>query len=92
MDTDPTLTLTTSANGTASATGVIPGGFYFYPEGVLAFAGAPFDSVLLSSAALTFTIDNITVDTVPAPAGSALFAAALVGFAITRRRQAFRNS
>ena len=54
--------------GSSSASGIIPAGFTF-PEGILSFAGGPFDRVTLSSTALDFAIDNVTVTSaVPEPA------------------------
>lgn len=53
--------------GSASASGIIPIGFSF-PEGLLSFSGGPFDRVVLTSTALDFAIDNVTVtDVVPEP-------------------------
>jgi hypothetical protein len=55
--------------GTASSSGVIPSGFFF-PEGTLTFSGATFNKVALSSTALDFAIDDVTVvgTAVPEPA------------------------
>ncbi len=85
VDTAPTLTLSTSARGGATATGIAPGGSFLYPEGVLSFAGPRFNSVTLSSDALSFAIDNINV-TVPEPSAFALFGMGLVAAAALRRR------
>lgn len=51
--------------GDVFATGVRPPGAFF-PEGLIGFSGASFDSVILTSEALDFAIDNVTV-TAPAP-------------------------
>ena len=83
-DTEPTLNLFT-AGGTASATGIAPGGFFLNPEGVLGFAGPNFRTVLLSSNALSFAVDDITVTT-PEPAAFALFGLGLLGAGALRRR------
>jgi hypothetical protein len=76
-----------SAVGSASATGVIPAGFFF-PEGVINFDGPAFNRVVLSSpAALDFAIDNISVN-VPEPGSLSLLAFGAFGaIAITRLRR-----
>jgi hypothetical protein len=76
--------------GSTSATGVIPPGFEL-PEGVISFSGPAFNSVVLSSPAFGFAIDNVTVSTVPEPSSLSLVAfAGFVGLcvsAITRLRR-----
>lgn len=85
------LNLATNAGGTASARGALTSGFR-YPEGVLSFSGAPFTSLTLSSAALSFQIDDIvatttaSATTVPEPISLGLLGAGLAGFAVVRRR------
>lgn len=85
---DPTgaasLSLATNSGGFASAGGVLVPGFR-YPEGVLSFSGAPFTSVVLSSLALDFQIDNLVATTVPEPISLGLLSTGLAGFALVRR-------
>jgi hypothetical protein len=80
-----------SAVGSAAASGVIPLGFSF-PEGVISFSGPAFDRVVLSSSALDFAIDNVTVDAIPEPGALSLLTLGMLGsFAIAwlRRRGAY---
>jgi hypothetical protein len=79
--------------GSTSATGTIPFGFEI-PEGVISFSGPAFNSVVLSSPADAFFIDNVTVTAAStAPEPSSLSLVALAGFvglcvsAITRLRR-----
>ncbi len=88
-DTDPTLSLVADNGGAASATGTAPGGFFLYPEGVLAYSGGFFRSVALSSAALSFAIDNVSV-TVAEPSAFALLGVAALGVGVVRRRSTLR--
>jgi hypothetical protein len=91
LDTQPApgmLTLTTNTGGTVSAGGSVPGGSFLYPEGMLSFSGAPFTSVTLSSPVLTFAIDDLVVNQVPAPGGLALFGIGLAALRRARRRTA----
>jgi hypothetical protein len=76
------------AVGSASATGVIPAGFFF-PEGVINFGGPAFNRVVLTSpAALDFAIDNVTVNSVPEPGSLSLLAFGAFGaVAITQLRR-----
>jgi hypothetical protein len=84
------LNLSTSAGGSASATGAVPAGFAF-PEGSLSFTGAPFTSVVLSSPAFDFAIDNVVVTPavpgVPEPGTLSLVAVGLVALGVVRRRK-----
>jgi hypothetical protein len=58
------LDLGINASGTASATGtILASGF---PEGSLAFSGAPFTSVILSTSAPEFGIGHLIVQTAAA--------------------------
>jgi hypothetical protein len=77
-----------SAVGSAAASGIIPLGFTF-PEGVISFSGPAFDRVVLSSLALDFAIDNVTVNAIPEPGSLSLFTFGALGslaFARLRRR------
>jgi hypothetical protein len=76
--------------GSVTLAGAVPPGFTV-PEGIITFTGGPFDNVLLSSTALDFAIDNITVRTVsavPEPAAVALVATGLLGLVPVLRRRA----
>jgi len=70
--------------GTATASGVVPPAFSF-PEGMLAFGGPAFDSVVLTSFAPDFAIDNVTVGAVPEPASLSLAVLGLLALAARRR-------
>jgi hypothetical protein len=76
--------------GSTSAPGVVPPGFIF-PEGSLAFSGATFNSVMLSSTAPDFAIDDIVArqaTVVPEPATVWLFGCgALLVVGVARRRR-----
>jgi hypothetical protein len=74
--------------GSVSSTGQFLPGFTF-PEGEIAFEGAAFNNVVISSAATDFAVDNINVVTTPepgtvAPIGIGLF---LLGISSIRRRK-----
>jgi len=83
--------------GSANATGTIPPGFGF-PEGTLSFSGPTFNSVVLSTTAFNFAVDNIVVNPVvnPVPEPSTLVMAgemamlclACAGHSLHRRRRA----
>jgi hypothetical protein len=78
--------------GSASSTGQFLNGFSF-PEGEIAFAGSPFNRIVLSSPASDFAVDNITVATAPEPATCALPGIALLALgvpALRRRRAAIQ--
>lgn len=76
--------------GSVSASGLIPGGGFF-PEGSISFSGTTFDSVVLTSTALDFAIDNLQVAVargggeVPEPATAALLLMGAAGLAAFRR-------
>jgi hypothetical protein len=74
-----------SAVGSASATGAIPSGFLF-PEGVISFSGPAFNRVVLSSPALDFAVDNVSVSTtaIPEPGSLMLLIAGAISIAISR--------
>lgn len=90
------LTLNAYENGTlvgsATATGQFLSGSTF-PEGEIAFDAASFNSLALSSPAMDFAVDNITVATAisaaPEPGSLALIAIALtaIGFPATRHKR-----
>ena len=90
------LTLTAYENaqliGSISATGEFLNGFSF-PEGEIAFAGHPFNRIVISSTASDFAVDNIAVSAAPEPATCALLGTALLALgvpALRRRRAAIR--
>ena len=74
--------------GTASATGSV---IVSFPEGVISFSGATFDSVVLTSPATPyFAIGNMDVSTVPEPDCRILLLSGTIGlglFSFTRRSQ-----
>jgi hypothetical protein len=78
--------------GTATSTGQFLQGFTF-PEGEITFAGGPFNTVVLSSTAMDFAVDNITVVAAPEPGTLALLGAGLLltGLPSMRRRKAARH-
>jgi len=74
--------------GAATATGTIPGaGGFVFPEGQIAFNGALFDAIRLTSSAQDFAIDRVALSSptlVPEPA--TLFLVALGSVVIASRR------
>jgi hypothetical protein len=74
--------------GSVSSTGQFLPGFTF-PEGEIAFDGAAFNNVVISSAATDFAVDNINVATAPEPGTLAAFGIGLVllGVSSIRRRK-----
>ena len=87
-----TLTLTTSAGGSATFAGTVPAGFA-YGEGTASFTGAAFRSVTLRSSASTgLEVDNINATpsaaAVPEPASVLLLVSVGLGAAGLRRRRA----
>jgi hypothetical protein len=83
------FTLTAYENGVQvgsnTSSGMFLNGFVF-PEGEIAFQGAGFNSIVLSSPAMDFAVDNITVAT-PEPGTYALFGTALMAIALPLRRR-----
>ena len=77
--------------GSNTSTGMFLGGLLF-PEGELAFSGPRFNNVVISSPAMDFAVDNITVATsaAPEPSGFVLIGAAVfaIGFPAWRRKGA----
>jgi hypothetical protein len=77
--------------GAVTVAGAAPPGFLFF-EGVASFAGAAFDSVVLTSTATNFGVDNIRVTTasvIPEPATVALVGVGVLllsGLTARRRR------
>ena len=70
--------------GTVSATGIVPAGFTF-PEGEIAFEAPAFNTVVLSSTAPDFAIDQVAVATAPEPALSGFVGIALLTLGMVRR-------
>jgi hypothetical protein len=72
--------------GSVSQTGTL---LSFFPEGEIAFGGTTFDSVVLSSTASTFAIDNVQVAQAPEPGSATMLALGLAfaGVSVVRRRR-----
>lgn len=83
------LTITAYENsqqvGFSQSVGSFISGFDF-PEGEIAFEGATFNRIVVSSSAVDFAIDNLAVAATPEPAVLPLLALGLVGIAIGSRR------
>ena len=75
--------------GTASASGTIPGGGFTFPEGSIDFNGAVFDTVVLSTTALDFAVDNVSATVTPEPGqlGMVLLGLGLLGLYGQRRNR-----
>jgi len=77
--------------GSATSTGVV---LTTFPEGEIAFSGPGFNTVVLSSAAPTFAIDNVQVSQTPEPGSAGMFLLAgtiLGGVSIIGRRRGRSN-
>jgi hypothetical protein len=83
------LTITAYENsqqvGFSQSVGSFISGFDF-PEGEIAFEGAIFNRIVVSSGAVDFAIDNLAVVATPEPAVLPLLALGLVGIAIASWR------
>jgi len=79
----------TTLVGSVSQTGTV---LSLFPEGEIAFSGAAFNSVVLSSTAPTFAIDNVQVAQAPEPGSATMLALGLLfaGVSAVRRRRAAR--
>jgi hypothetical protein len=84
------LTLTAYENaslvGSNTSSGQFLPGFTF-PEGEIAFDGATFNQLVISSTAMDFAVDNITVATAPEPTSIALLSISLLALGIPRLRR-----
>jgi hypothetical protein len=85
------LTLTAYENatlvGSATSQGAFLSGFTF-PEGEIAFAGAPFNRIVISSTAPDFAVDTITVaGAAPEPDACALLGVGLLALGIPALRR-----
>jgi hypothetical protein len=77
--------------GSTTSTGMFLDGFTF-PEGEIAFDGAAFDAITISSAATDFAVDNITVNEAPEPGPFSMAAAGLIVLAAALFRNNLRAS
>ncbi|MGA7412103.1 MAG: hypothetical protein WBW33_16630 [Bryobacteraceae bacterium] len=90
------LTLTAYENSTLVGSNTLPGQFlpgFTFPEGEIAFDGAIFNQIVISSTATDFAVDNINVipaTAAPEPATCALLGAGLLALGIpaVRRKSA----
>lgn len=93
------LTLTAYENSTLVGSNTLPGQFlpgFTFPEGEIAFDGAIFNQIVISSTATDFAVDNINVipaTAAPEPTTCALLGAGLLALSIpaVRRRSARRS-
>ena len=85
-----TLTAYEGSNlvGSSTSTGQYLNGFTF-PEGEITFAGQTFDQLVVSSSAMDFAVDNITVAPTPEPAAFSLFAVGLLAMGIPAAKRLF---
>ena len=75
--------------GSVTSTGQFLNGFLF-PEGEIALSGLAFNRIVISSTAMDFAVDNITVVGTPEPAPLALFALGLLAMGIPAAKRMFR--
>ncbi len=75
-----------TAVGNAVQTGIVPDGFTF-PEGEIAFEGAAFNRVVLSSTAPDFIIDDVAVAPVPEPRSALVMGLGLLALGFIRFRR-----
>jgi hypothetical protein len=80
--------------GSTALAGIIPGGGFSFPEGVIGFSGAVFDTVRLSTTSQDFAIDNVsfTPAAVPEPASILLLGTGALGLIAKLRRRKQQNS
>lgn len=87
------LTLTAYENSTLVGSNTLPGMFlpgFTFPEGEIAFDGAIFNQIVVSSTATDFAVDNINVlpaTATPEPASCALLGAGLLALGIPALRR-----
>ena len=81
--------------GSAALAGTVPSGFSF-PEGLIGFSGAVFDTVRLSTTVQDFAIDNVSFTPAPAavpePASLLLLGTGTLGLIAKLRRRKQQNS
>jgi hypothetical protein len=99
FNTPSPFTLTAYENGNQVGSNTSSGQFlrgFTFPEGAIAFSGANFNEVVLTTAAADFAVDNITVNTAsttgdptatPEPSAMALIGAGLVALSIPGLRR-----
>ena len=90
FNTPSPFTLTAYENSTPVGSNTLTGQFlpgFLFPEGEIAFSGAQFNSVVISSTATDFAVDNLTavVATVPEPKTLVLVGASLMIAGLYRR-------
>jgi len=81
-----TAFLGTTQVGTVSAIGSVPAGFAV-PEGRIAFQGSAFNSVVFSSTAPDFAIDQVAVASAPEPGMAGLIGIGLFAIGAVRPRR-----
>jgi hypothetical protein len=72
--------------GSVTVAGTVPAGFTF-PEGEIAFDGPAFNTVVFSSTAPDFAIDQVAATPAPEPALSAMVGLGLIGIGALRFRR-----
>jgi hypothetical protein len=84
------VTLTAYENSTLVGANTLSGMFIgssLFPEGEIAFDGATFNNVVISSSAMDFAVDNIAVSSVPEPGPFTLVAGGIALLAIGSLRR-----